>query len=132
MVSKIGIKFWIFLFTIVLLSAGGCGVGGSAVKTELYFGLIKGDGGTVSKREWERFVDDVVTPRFEEGFTIVDAKAQWVGKEEELIKEKTKIIILLHRDNWGTEKDIEEIRDKYKELFEQEEVLRISSYPKGN
>jgi hypothetical protein len=125
-------KLRIFVFVTVLVVVSGCGAGGRHVKTELYFGMLKADGTKVSRRQWQEFVDEYVTPRFQQGLTMVDAEGQWLGKEDELIKEKTKILIILHRDNRQAQDNIEEIRDKYKELFEQEEVLRISSYVNSN
>ncbi|MEX2248301.1 MAG: DUF3574 domain-containing protein, partial [Parvibaculum sp.] len=47
------------------------------VQTTLYFGLDRGDGGTVSERDWRRFLAEVVTPRFPGGLTVIDAYGQW-------------------------------------------------------
>jgi len=95
----------------------------------LYFGLYKPDGTIISENEWERFVDEYITPRFKRGLTIVDAAGQWMGGNGELIKEKTKIIILFHRNSGEKKAAIEYIRDKYKELFDQEAVVKVTSYP---
>lgn len=102
---------------------------GSLIKTELYFGLSKPDGGVVSEAEWEGFVDEYITPRFKEGLTIVNANGQWMGENGELIKEGAKIVILFHRNSDDKKAAIEYIRDKYKELFNQEAVARVTSYP---
>jgi len=119
-----------------LFCAAGCetwtntGAGnGSLIKTELYFGLSKPDGGIVSEAEWEGFVDEYITPRFKEGLTIVDADRQWMEENGELIKEGTKIAILFHHNSGDKKADIEYIRDKYKELFDQEAVIKVTSYP---
>src|SRR5262245_20410541 len=42
-------------------------------RTELYFGRSIPGGGQVSDNEWEKFLADVVTPRFPDGFTILNA-----------------------------------------------------------
>ncbi len=119
-----------------LFCAAGCetqtdtGAGnGKLIKTELYFGLSKPDGGVVSEAEWEGFVDEYITPRFKEGLTIIDADGQWMEENGELIKERTKIVILFHSNSGDKKEDIEYIRDKYKELFDQEAVVRVTSYP---
>jgi len=119
-----------------LFCAAGCetwtdiGAGnGSLIKTELYFGLSRPDGGVVSEAEWEGFVDEYITPRFKEGLTIVNANGQWMGENGELVKEETKIVILLHSDSEDAKAAIEYIRDKYKRLFDQEAVVRVTSYP---
>ena len=119
-----------------LFCAAGCqtwtgtGAGnGGLIKTELYFGLSKPNGGVVSEAEWEGFVDEYITPIFKEGLTIVNANGQWMGENGELIKEKTKIVILLHRNSGDKKAAIEYIRDKYKKLFDQEAVIKVTSYP---
>ena len=134
-------KLAVFLFAVSLLSTAGCTTGtnlglkkanlptddGTIVKTELFFGLSKPDGSIVSESEWENFVDEYITPRFREGPTIVDAKGRWLTKTGEVIKEKTKIVILLHSDNEDANASIEYIRDKYKKLFQQESVMRVTT-----
>ena len=40
------------------------------LKDELYFGLTKPGGKTISDSEWEEFVKTVITPRFREGLTV--------------------------------------------------------------
>ncbi len=95
----------------------------------MYFGLSKPDGGVVSEAEWEGFADEYITPRFKEGLTIVDADGQWMGEDGVLVKEKTKIVILFHCNSGDKKTAIEFVRDKYKELFDQEAVVRVTSYP---
>lgn len=99
---------------------------GEVVRTELYFGLSKAGGGVVSESQWEEFVDGYITAKFKKGLTVVDANGQWLGETGEVIKEGTKIVILVHSDSEGAEEAIGYIREKYKELFEQESVLRVS------
>ena len=99
------------------------------VQTLLVFGLSKPDGGTVSEEEWISFVDTYVTPKFKEGLTIVDSDGQWMMESGEVIKEDSKILILLYDNESGAEVDdsIEQIKEMYKKLFDQEAVLRITS-----
>jgi hypothetical protein len=98
------------------------------VQTILVFGLSK-PGGTISEEEWINFVDTYVTPEFKEGLTIVDSDGQWMMESGEVIKEDSKIMILLYENDSSAEVDdaIEEIKETYKKLFDQEAVLRITS-----
>jgi hypothetical protein len=99
------------------------------VQTLLVFGLSKPDGGTVSEAEWISFVDTYVTPSFKEGLTILDSDGQWMMESGEVIKEDSKILILLYDNESGAEVDdtIEQIKETYKNLFNQEAVLRITT-----
>ena len=96
------------------------------VKTELYFGLSK-PGGSVSAAEWNKFLDEQVTPSFKEGLTVIDGKGQWLNQAGVVTKEDSKILILIHKP--GPEKDaaIRKIIDTYKREFQQESVLRVTS-----
>ena len=99
------------------------------VQTLLVFGLSKPDGGTVSEEEWISFVDTNITPKFKEGLTIVDSDGQWMMESGEVIKEDSKILILLYDNESSAEVDdaIEQIKETYKKQFNQEAVLRITS-----
>ena len=99
------------------------------METLLIFGLSKPDGGTITEEEWQNFVDTYVTPVLSEGLSIINSDGQWMMQSGELIKEDSRIIILLYDDESSTEvdEDIERIKETYKRLFNQEAVLRITS-----
>ena len=50
-----------------------------AVSAELVFGRNLGADGKVSDPQWAEFVDEDVTPRFPDGFTVKDASGEWRG-----------------------------------------------------
>lgn len=97
------------------------------IRTELYFGRNKPTGGTVSDADWQTFVDDVVTPRFPDGLTILDADGQWKGKDGAIAREQSKVIVLLYPRKLRKAMNIkiEEIRGEYRRRFAQEAVMRI-------
>ena len=97
------------------------------IRTELYFGRNIPSGGTVSESDWQKFVDEVVTPRFPDGLTVLDADGQWRGKDGLIAREESKVIVLLYprKDRKATNAKIEEIRAEYKKRFAQEAVMRI-------
>src|SRR5512134_1895359 len=60
--------------------AVACEAGDTAlVRDVVYFGRNRPDGGVVSDAEWQGFLDEVVTPRFPAGLTVVAAAGQWRG-----------------------------------------------------
>lgn len=96
------------------------------VRTELFFGMSRPDGGTISDGEWESFLDAEVTPRFPDGLTVLNGAGQWQGENNEIVEESSKLLILLypHEAVPESHKEIEEIRAAYEKAFQQESVLR--------
>ncbi len=95
-------------------------------KVELYFGLTD-NGKTISKKKWQQFVNEYITPGFPDGMTIVDAYGQWRNKENSITREKSKLVILICEQDMATAGKVEAIKSKYKELFHQESVLEVDS-----
>jgi len=54
----------------------------AAYEYQLFFGLSKPDGGEVSLTEWSAFELDIISPEFNEGFTVFDATGFYQGKSE--------------------------------------------------
>jgi hypothetical protein len=98
---------------------------GGSVKTELYFGLLKPDGTTVSEEEWQAFVDKSVCPLFE-GFTIIDAFGQSKNTEVKADKRKTKMLIIVQKDGDGD--DIGKVKNEFNKAFPGNAFFRVS-YP---
>src|SRR5688572_27685947 len=98
------------------------------LRTELFFGMDKPAGGTVSEDEWQKFVADVVTPRFPDGLTVDDALGQYLDGKT-LVREKSKQLILIYprRTRSLSSRRIEEIRAAYIKAFDQKSVLRVDS-----
>ncbi len=97
------------------------------IQDELYFGRNKPTG-QVSERDFQLFLLYEVTPRFPDGLTVIDADGQFLGSNG-IIKEKTKLLILIHANSQEDREEIQEIIDEYKKQFQQESVLRVTSTP---
>jgi Protein of unknown function (DUF3574) len=97
------------------------------VQDELYFGRNKPTG-QVSERDFQLFLHNEVTPRFPDGLTVLDADGQFLSSNG-IIKEKTKLLILIHANSQENQLKIQEIIDKYKQQFQQESVLQVTSTP---
>lgn len=96
------------------------------IRTELFFGMSRPDGGSISDGEWASFLDTEVTPRFPDGLTVLSAEGQWQGENNQIVEEPSKVLILLYPREAIPEshKEIEEIRAAYEKAFQQESVLR--------
>lgn len=96
-------------------------------RTELYFGSLKPDQTHVTQEEFDAFLDEVITPRFPEGLTLLTGLGQFQNADGEIIQENARVLILLYPINARRSKSekIETIRKRYKKRFQQESVLRV-------
>jgi hypothetical protein len=102
-----------------------CDAGDSSmVRDVLYFGRNRPTGGVVSDTEWQGFLNDVVTPRFPAGLTVVDAKGQWRGASGRVEEERAEVLTLFHSGDDADRRAVSEIVDQYKQRFQQEAILR--------
>jgi Protein of unknown function (DUF3574) len=96
-------------------------------RDELYFGLTKPGGDMISESEWQQFVNDVITPRFREGLTVLNGSGQFLNSSGILVRENSKIVILIYESSPEKNQAINEIIETYKRTFQQESVLRATS-----
>lgn len=94
------------------------------VRDVLYFGRNRPTGGVVNDAEWQQFLDEIVTPRFPDGLTIVEATGQWRGKSGAVEQERSEIVTLLHKGDESAKSSIAAITAEYMRRFQQEAVLR--------
>lgn len=97
------------------------------VKTELYFGLSKPDGGKVTNEEWIDFLDTAVSPAFKDGLTALDTEGRYLDKDGKIRCEHSKLLILVHPQSPEKIKAIDALITLYKTRFKQESVLRTVS-----
>jgi hypothetical protein len=97
------------------------------IRTELYFGRNISGGGEVSRKDFDRFLSEFISPRFPDGLTVLNGRGQFLNSNGEIERERSIVLILLYPAAVRKEKDgkIEEIRDEYKLRFQQQSVLRV-------
>lgn len=95
------------------------------VRSELYFAVGNEDGSdTVDEGKWRDFLDREVTPRFPDGLTVLDGYGQWRFKDQgRLVRQRCKVLVVLHEDSAGRRNDIEAIRLAWKRASGHESVL---------
>lgn len=94
-------------------------------RTELLFGLSRSGRPDITEQEFKTFVATKVTPRFPDGLTLLSGTGQFKDSSGTIVEEGSKLLILLYPFSLNSSKLVEEIRNDYKELFQQESVLRI-------
>jgi Protein of unknown function (DUF3574) len=106
-------------------SASRCATGDTAlVRDILYFGRNTPGGAELSDSAWQRYVDEVLTPKFPAGLTIWDAAGQWRGASGKVERERSKVLTLLHSGDSRSDQLVADAVGEYKRRFTQEAVLR--------
>jgi len=89
------------------------------IQQDLSFELNTSTGEQISETEFQRFVDNVITPRFPDGLTIFDAKGE--------NREKTKVVSLFVENTAANNDATQEIIDAYCQQFQEAEVVQIGN-----
>ncbi|RST54186.1 DUF3574 domain-containing protein [Variovorax sp. DXTD-1] len=106
-------------------SSTACAAGFDAFERDtLYFGRAIPAGGQVSNAQWAAFLDAVVTPAFPKGLTVIGAAGQWRGTSGNVVREPSKLVVLLHPRSADDDAAIARIIDIYRQRFGQEAVLQ--------
>ena len=106
-------------------SIGACEAGDqSMVRDTLYFGRNRPNGGMVREPQWRRFLNEIITPRFPDGLTVVKATGQWRNANGQIEREASEVVTVLHSGDPTARSKISEIIAEYTQRFDQEAVLR--------
>lgn len=109
------------------LGAPSCGPDGQPeMVAELVFGRNIGDSLGVSEADWNRFLEEEVTPRFPDGLTVMSANGQWRDTERgTVVQEPSKVLVLVFGDETKDKPRVAEIAAAYKQRFKQQSVLTM-------
>jgi len=140
--------FPVLLLSVFALAAGGCASTKTKEKappaplvtlvpaptwskTELYFSIGEWETtalSTEAEERWTTFLEKEVTPRFPEGFTVIDAYGQWRGAETsaKIQRERSRVLVILHQDTPEALSKIEALRTAWKQVSKEESVLRVT------
>ncbi|MDH4458670.1 MAG: DUF3574 domain-containing protein [Nevskia sp.] len=94
-------------------------------RAELYFGLgrVGGDDTAAYAQRWQRFLDEEVTPRFPDGFSVLDVYGQWQRRETKTIERlNSKLLVILFQ---GPQRrgDLDALRAAWKQRTGDQSVL---------
>lgn len=104
-----------------------CPAGQERLSTaQLFFGRNIGARPTVSEADFRAFVDQELTPRFPDGLTIIDGGGQWRGSANQLIREASKVVLIVLPKAGDAGGKIDAARKAYSNRFGQESVLLIT------
>jgi len=101
-----------------------CAPGQSRATTvELVFGHNVGQPPGVSDDDWRKFIDQDVTPRFPEGFSVIDGQGRWRDADGVTIHGPSKVMLLALDGGPDDPAKIANIREAYRRRFHQDSVL---------
>ena len=109
------------------LSGPACPVGQEPMRTaQLFFGRNIGHKPGVSDAAFRAFVDQELTPRFPEGLTVLDGGGQWKGDENRMIREASKVVVLVLPLKGDSDGKLNEARQAYVQRFRQDSVMLVT------
>jgi hypothetical protein len=77
----------------------------------------------VSEASWARFLASEVTPRFPDGFTVIDAKGQWREPgAQKISRERSKVLTIALPPSADNDERLQQIIKAYKLRFDQRSV----------
>jgi hypothetical protein len=93
------------------------------MRAELLFGRNIGGRLAVTEQAFARFVAAEITPRFPAGLTVIDAAGQWRDSATgRIVREKSKLVVLMAGDAPEVRARIAAIAQAYKTRFHQQSV----------
>ena len=95
----------------------------------LYMGRSMPPFGEVTDKDWDAFVDKVVTPSLPHGFTTFDANGGWMSPASgQTLRERTKVLMTALPDAPDSVGIVERIKNDYQVRFHQQLVgMTVSS-----
>lgn len=112
------------LFLVAGLVAG-CATAPTTVNDRLYFGRSIPGGGEVTDAQWTAFVDEVIVPRFPDGFSVSHGDGHWKGDDGKAVSEHSSVFEVTHAADPKIDARLEEIAKTYRARFNQDAVLRV-------
>lgn len=123
------------LLTVLMLAgcasvgrrAESCPAGQERLRTaQLFFGQRTEGQPRVSEVQFRKFVDEELTTRFPDGLTVLDGGAQWKGDADRLIRESTKVVLIVLPKAGDSQPQLDAVRTAFRARFNQDPVLRVT------
>jgi hypothetical protein len=103
------------------------------VETDLYFGQSKPGGTMITETEWKNFKENKIAKVFKEGSTVVNGVGNWYDPvSRKLITEPTNVVIYFYKRSSEKSRQIDSLRYWYKDMFQQQAVLRVDKKVKAS
>jgi hypothetical protein len=97
------------------------------VATHIYCGRNIPAGGEVSEEQFAAFLETDVTPAFPAGLTAYDTYGQMKTSEGMIVKQKTKVLLLVHDNSQASLDAIHKIVAAYRSKFGNPQVMVMTA-----
>ena len=103
------------------------------IETDLYFGQSKPGGGMITEKEWVMFKETYISKVFKEGSSVTAISGSWYDTAaHKLITEPTYMVSYYYKRTPAVSRQIDSLRIWYKNLFNQQSVLRVDKEVKAH
>jgi hypothetical protein len=99
---------------------------GQWFSTEIFFGRNTSKSGEVSEQQFSKFLSDYITPAFPGGMTVYDAYGQMQHSNGQIVKQKTKVVVLVHKNSKADDNAIKKITSAYRNKFGNPQVMLLT------
>jgi hypothetical protein len=99
---------------------------GQWYSTEIYFGRHFSSRGEITEQQFADFLSTQVTPAFPSGMTVYDAYGQMQHSSGRIEHQKTKVVVLVHRNSEEDDKSIKNIIAAYRSQFGNPQVMMLT------
>jgi hypothetical protein len=115
---------------LLLAFLAGCGSKDDSgqpqwIRSEIFFGRSIPGGGQVSEEQFAAFLQDPVTKAFPLGMTVYDAYGQMERATGDIVKQDTKVVLLVHDGSQANEQAIADIISEYRSRFGNPQVMYL-------
>jgi hypothetical protein len=97
-------------------------------RLEIVFGRDIQGGGRVSDKAWRSYVQQVLSPTFPDGLSVVEAEGRWVSPTGQAYVEDAFVVLIYLPAGTDPGQRIDTVVKDYKARFQQESVL-VSANP---
>lgn len=97
-------------------------------RVELFFGREIPGGGTVSDTDWQAYVQEVLSPAFPDGLTVLEGQGRWLSPTGEHFVENSFVVYIYLPADSSEYRRVDDVTTAYKRRFKQEAVLFTHSH----
>ncbi|HEX8170289.1 MAG TPA: DUF3574 domain-containing protein [Thermoanaerobaculia bacterium] len=115
------------VFALLLSACAHVTVQRAVVSDRLFCGLSISDGSMITDAQLETFIDEIVVPRFPDGFSVRRGEGYYLDKVKGPTAEPSITIEIVHADTIAASRAVREIAEEYRRRFRQQAVLRVRS-----